>query len=100
MPPGSDAGLQAAGSDAGTLTRTMDGTLDTAELRALLRTLGARSSRSAEAARAQQIEEIRALSVEERMILALRLGKRDRAVQQAAASGGDRATGAGRGGEP
>jgi hypothetical protein len=74
----------------------MDEDLDTPELRALLRTLGARPSRSAEAARACQIEEIRALSVEERMILALRLGKRDRAVQAMATQGG-RAASSGRG---
>jgi hypothetical protein len=66
----------------------MDEDLDTPEMRALLRTLGARPSRSAEAARARQIEEIRALSVEDRMILALRLGKRDRAVQALAPQGG------------
>ena len=70
----------------------MDEKLDTPEIRALLRTLGTRPSRSAEAARERQIEEIRALSVEERMILALRLGRRDRAVRGAAHTdpGGDR----------
>jgi hypothetical protein len=55
----------------------MDDELDTPELRALLRTLGARPSRSAEAARERQIEAIRALTVEERMRMALRLGRRD-----------------------
>jgi hypothetical protein len=65
------------------LGRAMDENLETPEIRALLRTLGTRPSRSAEAARQRQIEEIRALTVEERMILALRLGKRDRAVRDA-----------------
>ena len=55
--------------------------LETPEMRALLRTLGARPSRSAELARERQLAEIRALSVEERMLLALRLGERDRAVR-------------------
>ena len=42
----------------------MEEKLDTPELRALLRTLGTRPSRSAEAARARQIEEVCALTVE------------------------------------
>ena len=70
--------------------------LDTPEMRALLRTLGARPSRSAEAARAREIEEIRALSVEERILLALRLGKRDRTLR-AMATHKDRAPSPGRG---
>ena len=57
--------------------------LETPEMRRLLRTLGARPSKSAEAARARQLEEIGALSVEERILLALRLGRRDRALQGA-----------------
>lgn len=61
--------------------QTEDESLETPEMRALLRTLGARRSRSAELAREQQLAEIRALSVEERMLLALRLGERDRAVR-------------------
>jgi hypothetical protein len=61
-----------------------DENLDTPEIRELLRTLGARPSRSAEAARARQLQEICAMSVEERMLLALRLGRRDRAIQEAA----------------
>jgi len=59
----------------------MNEKLDTPELRALLRTLGTLPSRSAEAARARQLHEILALSAEERMILALRLGKRARAMR-------------------
>jgi hypothetical protein len=62
----------------------MDEPLETPEMRALLRTLGTRPSRSAEAAWERQLAEVCALSVEERMMLALRLGKRDRAVREAA----------------
>lgn len=51
---------------------------DDEHLKGLLRTLGMRPSRSAEAARERQLEAIRAMSVEERMLLALRLGRRDR----------------------
>ena len=56
--------------------------LDTPEIRSLLRTLGARPSASADGARQRQLQAIRALSVEERMLLALRLGGRDRAVRE------------------
>jgi hypothetical protein len=49
-------------------------------MKRLLRTLGARPSASAEAARELELVAIRAMSVEERMVLALRLGKRDRAT--------------------
>jgi hypothetical protein len=56
--------------------------LDIAEVRRLLRTLGMRPSRSAEAARARELEAVRALSVEERMLLALRLGRRDRLARE------------------
>ena len=55
---------------------------ETPEMRRLLRTLGARPSKSAEAARERQLAEIRALSAEERILLALRLGRRDRALQE------------------
>jgi hypothetical protein len=41
-----------------------------------------RPSRSAEAARARELEAVRALSVEERMLLALRLGRRDRLARE------------------
>jgi len=58
--------------------------IDTPEMRRLIRTLGTRPSRSAEAARARQLDEIRALTVEQRMLMALRLGRRDRAVLQKA----------------
>jgi hypothetical protein len=61
----------------------MDEDLETPEMRRALRTLGARPSRSVEAARERSIEEIRAMSVEERMLLALRLGRRDRAIREA-----------------
>ena len=58
--------------------------LDIPTLRRLLGTLGARPSKSAQEARARQLAEIDAMSVEERMIRALRLGKRDRALAGAA----------------
>ncbi len=60
----------------------MEQPLDIAEVRRLLRTLGMRPSRSAEAARARELEAVRALSVEERMLLALRLGRRDRLARE------------------
>lgn len=56
--------------------------IDLAEVRRLLRTLGMRPSTSADAARAREREEIDALTVAERMRMALRLGRRDRAVQR------------------
>jgi hypothetical protein len=55
--------------------------LDSAELKARLRTLGMRRSKSAEEARAREIEAIAKMSMEERMLLALRLGRRDRALR-------------------
>ena len=60
-----------------------DEPLDTPELRRLLRTLGARPSKSAEDAFERQLAEIRSLSPEERILLALRLGRRDRALREA-----------------
>ena len=48
----------------------------------LLRTPGARPSRSAEAARERELAEIRALSAAERIGLALRLGRRARALRE------------------
>jgi hypothetical protein len=56
--------------------------MNTVEMKRLLRTLGARPSRSAEAARARELEAIAAMSVEERMLLALRLGRRDRLARE------------------
>lgn len=61
----------------------MEEDLETPEMKALLRRMGRRPSPSAEAARQKSIEEIRAMSVEERILLALRLGSRDRAVRAA-----------------
>ena len=61
-------------------SQVRDEDLNTPEMRRLLRTLGARPSKSAEDARAHQLAEIDAMSVEERMALALRLGRRDRAL--------------------
>ena len=61
----------------------MDEDLDTPEMKRALLLLGERPSRSAEAARARSIEEMRAMPVEERMRLALRLGRRDRAMREA-----------------
>lgn len=59
-----------------------DDDLDTPELRQALRRLGMRPSKSAEAARARELLEISAMSVEDRMLLALRLGRRDRALRE------------------
>ena len=61
----------------------MDEDLDTPEMRQALLRLGERPSRSAAAAFAREIEEIRAMSVEQRVLLALRLGRRDRAIREA-----------------
>lgn len=54
--------------------------LDLELVRARLRTLGARASKSAEEARARQIAETNAMTPWERMLLSLRLGLRDRSV--------------------
>lgn len=54
--------------------------LDIPTLRRLLVTLGARPSKSQEEAFARPMAEIDAMSVEERIIRALQLGKRDRAL--------------------
>ena len=48
----------------------------------LLRTLGARPSRSAEAARERELAAIRAMSPAERIALALRLGRRTDALRE------------------
>ena len=64
-----------------------DEDLNTPEMKRLLRTLGMRPSRSAEAARERQLAEIDAMSVEARMLLALRLGKRDRALRKGGPKG-------------
>ena len=61
--------------------------LETPEMREALRRMGERPSKSAEAARARSIEEMRAMSMEERMLLALRLGRRDRAIREAFLAG-------------
>lgn len=60
----------------------MDEDLETPEWKELLRTLGARRSRSAEAAREKALAEIRAMSPDERVALALRLGRRMRALRE------------------
>ena len=69
----------------------MDGDedLNTPEMKRLLRTLGARPSKSAEEARARELAAVDAMTMEERMLLALRLGRRDRAMRE----GGDKAKG-------
>jgi hypothetical protein len=64
------------------LGASMDDDLDTHELREALRRMGMRPSKSAEAARARELQEICAMSVEARMLLALRLGRRDRALRE------------------
>jgi hypothetical protein len=66
----------------------LESPLNTPRMKELLRTLGMRPSRSAEAARATQIAETFRLSVAERMELALRLGRRDRVVGAASRSRG------------
>lgn len=69
-----------AGDATGGDAAASEESLNTPEIRRLLRTLGQKPSRSAEDARERQLEELRALTVEERMALALRLGRRDRAI--------------------
>jgi len=59
----------------------MEADLDLEEVRRLLRTLGMRPSKSAEEVRARQIAETNAMPPDERMRLALRLGRRDRALR-------------------
>jgi hypothetical protein len=56
---------------------------ETTEMEQLLRSLRERPSRSADAARERELAEIRAMSVKERILLALRLGRRDRALREA-----------------
>jgi hypothetical protein len=58
--------------------------LDLDLVRECLRTRGMRPSQSADAARARDLAEIFAMTMEERMKLALRLGRRDRLVRSAA----------------
>lgn len=65
------------------LETVMSDDRETTEMERLLRTLGERPSRSAEAARERDLAEIRAMSVKERILLALRLGRRDRALREA-----------------
>lgn len=62
------------------VTPDHDEDLNTPEFKRLLRTLGARPSKSAEEARARELAAIDAMTVEERMLMALRLGRRDRAM--------------------
>lgn len=64
--------------------RPMDEELDleSPAWKQLLRTLGARPSRSAEAARERELAEIRAMSAAARIGLALRLGRRARALRE------------------
>jgi hypothetical protein len=64
----------------------MNDDLETPEMRRALLLLGARPSGSAEAARSRGIEEMRAMSARDRMLLALRLGRRDRAIREAFAA--------------
>lgn len=60
---------------------TSEEPLDLAEVRRLLRTLGMRPSRSADEAFERSLQEIREMTPEERILLALRLGRRDRALR-------------------
>ncbi|MCU0656324.1 MAG: hypothetical protein MUF64_14055 [Polyangiaceae bacterium] len=55
--------------------------LNTPEMKRLLRTLGARPSKSAEEARERELAAIDAMTAEERILMALRLGRRDRALR-------------------
>lgn len=57
---------------------TTDGCLDLDAVRRGLRTLGTRPSRSAEEAFERDLAAITAMTVRERVELALRLGRRDR----------------------
>jgi hypothetical protein len=61
----------------------MDDDRETTEMEQLVRSLGERPSRSADAARERELAEIRAMSVKDRILLALRLGRRDRAIREA-----------------
>lgn len=63
------------------MARDLDEDLNTPEMRRLLRTLGARPSKSAEEARERELAAIDAMTAEERILMALRLGRRDRAVR-------------------
>jgi hypothetical protein len=65
----------------------MDEDLDTPEMRRLLRTLGARPSKSAEEARERELAAIDAMTAQERILMALRLGRRDRAMRGGLAGG-------------
>lgn len=67
-----------------------DEDLNTPEIKRLLRTLGARPSRSAEQAREQELAAIDAMTVEERILMALRLGRRDRAMLEGRSKGNTR----------
>ncbi|RYZ16429.1 MAG: hypothetical protein EOO70_04465 [Myxococcaceae bacterium] len=65
-----------------------DEDLNTPEMKRLLRTLGARPSKSAEESRAQELSLIEAMTVPERMAMALRLGRRDRGLARGLPRGG------------
>lgn len=65
------------------LQAVMDDDREATEMERLLRNLGERPSRSAEEARVKDLAEIRAMSVKDRILLALRLGRRDRAIREA-----------------
>ena len=60
----------------------MDEDLETPEWKELVRTLGRRPSHSADAAREKALAEIWAMSPDERIALALRLGRRMRALRE------------------
>jgi hypothetical protein len=62
----------------------MSDDLDLDLVRECLRTRGMRPSQSADAARARDLAEVFAMTMEERMKLALRLGRRDRLARGAA----------------
>lgn len=60
-----------------------DEPLETPEMKRRLFTLGQRSSKSAEEAWTRQWEQVRAMTPTARILLALRLGERDRALREA-----------------
>lgn len=64
--------------------------LDLDEVKRRLPALGARPSRSAQEAWERELAAIKAMSAEERVLLALRLGRRDRALLARDAANGPR----------
>ncbi|MBK8259387.1 MAG: hypothetical protein IPK82_42870 [Polyangiaceae bacterium] len=72
---------QDAGPPANQAETESEAPLDLAEIQRLLPTLGMRPSRSAEEAFERSLVEIRALTPQQRIALALELGRRDRSLR-------------------